>query len=291
MTDRYVVIGNPIAHSKSPMIHADFAGQLGVDLQYSKLLSPIDGFEQTLRMLSAAGVRGANVTVPFKQEAWRLATKPSAAVQFAQAANTLRFTEDGLEADNTDGLGLCTDLNRLLELQGQQLKGATVVMVGAGGAASGCVSAFKDFGVGLLLILNRTVEKALELAQRAVSVGLQAQGLSLDSSPSEISSLGASPLLLVNASSSSLSGQSAPIHEAWFKQACFCYDMMYGQEPTPFIKQTLSLNPQAGVADGLGMLVFQAAAAFEFWTGMKPNAADTLERMRNTLQLKKELAA
>lgn len=286
MTDRYVVIGNPIAHSKSPMIHADFARQLGVDLQYCRLFSPLDGFEQTVKMLSAAGVKGANVTVPFKQEAWRLANKPSAAVEFAQAANTLRFSPDGLEAENTDGIGLCTDLNRLLQHQGKHLKGSTVVMLGAGGAASGCVSAFKDFGVASLLVLNRTVDKAIDLANRAEAIGLKAQGLSL-SSASHVTK-GDSPFVLVNASSSSLAGQTAPISEDWFKSACLTYDMMYGQEPTPFMKQALQAKPESIVCDGLGMLVFQAAAAFEFWTGLKPHAADTLERMRHTLQIKKE---
>lgn len=292
MTDRYVVIGNPIAHSKSPMIHADFARQLGVDLQYCKLLSPLDGFEQTIRMLAAAGVKGANVTVPFKQEAYRLALKPSAAVQFAQAANTLKFTSDGIEADNTDGIGLCTDLNRLLQQnvqqQGRHLKGSTIVMIGAGGAASGCVSAFKDAGVDQLLILNRTVDKALQLAAKAQSIGLKAQGLSLDSNPSAMTDLHTDSLIVVNASSSSLAGQAAPVSEAWFETCCLAYDMMYGQDQTPFMQQALQYNPSITVADGLGMLVFQAAAAFEFWTGLQPHAADTLERMRHTMQIKKE---
>lgn len=292
MTDRYVVIGNPIAHSKSPMIHADFARQLGVDLQYCKLLSPLDGFEQTIRMLAAAGVKGANVTVPFKQEAYRLALKPSAAVQFAQAANTLKFTSDGIEADNTDGIGLCTDLNRLLQQhvqqQGLHLKGSTIVMIGAGGAASGCVSAFKDAGVDQLLILNRTVDKALQLAAKAQSIGLKAQGLSLDSNPSAMTDLHTDSLIVVNASSSSLTGQAAPVSEAWFETCCLAYDMMYGQDQTPFMRQAVQHNPSVPVADGLGMLVFQAAAAFEFWTGLQPHAADTLERMRHTMQIKKE---
>ncbi|MDH4394587.1 MAG: shikimate dehydrogenase [Limnobacter sp.] len=290
MTDRYVVIGNPIAHSKSPMIHADFARQLDVDLQYCKLFSPMNGFEQTVKMLQAAGVKGANVTVPFKQEAWRLAQKPSAAVQFAQAANTLRFGTDGIEADNTDGIGLCTDLNRLLQLQGQQLSGATVVMLGAGGAASGCVSAFKDAGVAELFVLNRTVDKAVDLAVKANGIGLKAHGLSLSSECSVMTS-STHKVVLVNASSSSLSGQAVPISNEWFQSACLAYDMMYAQQPTPFMKQALGVNPEASVADGLGMLVFQAAAAFEFWTGLKPHAADTLARMRNTLQIKQEASA
>lgn len=305
MTDRYVVIGNPIAHSKSPTIHADFARQLGVDLQYCKLFSPLNGFEQTVKMLKAAGVKGANVTVPFKQEAWRMATRPSAAVQFAQAANTLRFGPDGLEAENTDGIGLCTDLNRLLKQQGKHLKGSTVVMIGAGGAASGCVSAFKDFGVESLVILNRTVEKSVELAARANKIGLEAQGVSLNALPDDLSEMlknrpenkpingheKSPPLVLVNASSSSLTGQATAISEHWLSGACLAYDMMYAKEPTPFMKQVLSVNPETQVSDGLGMLVFQAAAAFEFWTSLKPNAADTLERMRHTLQIKKEAGA
>lgn len=281
MTDRYVVIGNPIAHSKSPSIHADFALQTGVDLQYCRLLSPLDGFEQTLRMLKAAGVKGANVTVPFKQLAHDLADHRSEDVIFAQAANTLCWKADGLHAQNTDGVGLCTDLNRLLAPLGLSLHGSNVLLLGAGGAASGCVAAFKAEGVAKLKILNRTPEKAVLLAKRAQSLGLDASGQALTETPSDRTNW-----IVVNASSSSLGGQSMPLHAEWFAQAHLVYDMMYGAAPTPFIQQALAANPAVLTSDGLGMLVFQAAAAFEWWTGRQPDGWSTLQRMRSTLAMK-----
>ncbi|MDX1669460.1 MAG: shikimate dehydrogenase, partial [Limnobacter sp.] len=155
MTDRFVVIGNPIKHSLSPAIHADFARQTGASIQYRRWLSPLNGFERTVSALQAAGVVGANVTVPFKHEAAQLATEPSPEVQFSGAANTLKFkVGGGFQAFNTDGEGLCQDLSRLLAEQGLALSGVHVLMLGAGGAAKGCISAFKSHGVAHLTVLN-----------------------------------------------------------------------------------------------------------------------------------------
>lgn len=287
MTDRFVVIGNPIAHSMSPAIHGDFAHQLGLDIQYHRWYSPLQGFEQTVRALQACGVAGANVTVPFKHEAAALANQPSADVQFAGAANTLKFVngpkgESLVEAYNTDGLGLCRDLTRLLAQQGLKLNQVHVMMLGAGGAAKGCVAAFQSHGVKGLSILNRTPDKAVVLAKAAESLGLDAWGDGLDGLPNNDSA----PFVLVNASSSSLNGQVPNIAPAWWKQCVLALDMMYGSKPTPFMLEAARQQTGLMVADGLGMLVYQAAHAFEIWTGQRPDADSTLERIRQTLSLK-----
>ena len=162
--DRYVVIGNPIAHSMSPFIHSNFAAQLGLPLQYERVLAPLDGFAQTVAALQAAGVKGANVTVPFKLDAFALASaSPNSltpAAEFAQAANTLKFNADGtVLADNTDGGGLCRDLNRQLNALGLHLEQCQILMIGAGGAASGCVAAFQQAGENIRTWGHATIER------------------------------------------------------------------------------------------------------------------------------------
>lgn len=279
MTDRYVVLGNPISHSLSPRIHSLFAEQTGVKLQYERLLVPMGGFETTYAMLRAVGVKGANVTVPFKQEAARLADEVSPAVEFAGAANTLSFGPTGVKADNTDGRGLCIDLERLLNENGLELAGSEIVMIGAGGAASGCVEAFKQAGVAHLTVLNRTAEKAKVLAEKAESIGLPALGLSLDAEVKE-QLASARTKVLVNASSSSLGGALPACNQGWFAWADLALDMMYGAKPTAFMMAVSDLRPVAMVADGLGMLVNQASVSFEIWTGHQPDRMATLETVR-----------
>ncbi|BET25051.1 shikimate dehydrogenase [Limnobacter thiooxidans] len=282
--ERYVVIGNPIAHSMSPAIHTDFAAQLEMPLQYARVLAPLGGFKQTVRALKAAGVQGANVTVPFKLDAFGLADVLSPAAQFAQAANTLIFQADGsIHADNTDGGGLCRDLSRQLKTLGLQLEQCQVLMIGAGGAASGCVAAFHAAGVHHLTVLNRTVGKARELAERAEAIDLPAAGGSLDTPPSHFEIPGA-PVVIVNASSSSLNGDVPLIHPAWFERAVLVYDMMYAAQPTPFMQALESTGLPC--SDGLGMLVFQAQLAFEVWTGQSPNALETLTKVRQLVLAK-----
>lgn len=286
--DRYVVIGNPIAHSMSPFIHADFAAQLGLPLQYERVLAPLNGFRQTVAALQAAGVKGANVTVPFKLDAFSIACELpntlSTAAMFAQAANTLKFNADGtVLADNTDGGGLCRDLARQLKTLGLRLDQCQVLMVGAGGAASGCVAAFQAAGIQHLTVLNRTVSKARELAERAEAIDLPAAGGALDTPPSHFEIPGA-PVLIVNASSSSLKGDIPVLHADWYARAVLVYDMMYAAKPTPFIR---SLHHQdLACSDGLGMLVFQAQLAFEVWTGQSPDALETLTKVRQALLAK-----
>lgn len=281
---RYVVIGNPIAHSMSPAIHADFAAQLGLPLQYERVLAPLDGFSQTVAALKAAGVKGANVTVPFKLEACMLADTLSPAAQFAQAANTLKFSPDGtVLADNTDGGGLCRDLDRQLRTLGLRLDQCQILMVGAGGAASGCVAAFQHAGVQHLTVLNRTATKARELAERAEAIDLPAAGGGLDTPPSHFDIPGA-PVVVVNASSSSLKGDVPVLHPDWFERAVLVYDMMYAAQPTPFMRSIRNVDTPC--SDGLGMLVFQAQLAFEVWTGQSPNALETLINVRQLLLAK-----
>lgn len=276
---RFVVIGNPIAHSKSPMIHQDFARQTNMALQYQRLLAPLDGFQNTVAALKAAGVAGANVTVPFKLQALELAEHASPAAQFAQAANTLIFTPQGVRADNTDGGGLCRDLNRLLQAQGLSLADCDLLMLGSGGAASGCVSALHAAGLGQLTILNRTPAKAVELAARAEALGLPCQGGGFDMKPLTTHR----PRVVVNATSASLQGGVPAIHPAWYQGAVLAYDMMYGQELTAFLADVHTRWPQLAISDGLGMLVFQAELAFEIWTGVRPDGAATLSRLRAAL--------
>ena len=283
---RYVVIGNPIAHSKSPLIHADFAQQVGLNIQYRALSSPLDGFEQCVQALVAAGVAGANVTVPFKQQAFALANQASDSVQFAQAANTLKFLPDGsIVAHNTDGAGLCNDLAHLLALHKLRLDNCHVLMIGAGGAASGCISAFKQASVRGLTILNRTPDKAQELAKRAHSIGLPAKAGGLNE-PAHNSLAAGQVWVVVNASSSSLGGDVPHIDPQWYQHAVLAYDMMYAPAqsaamPTAFMAHVDQITQgRVKTVDGLGMLVHQAALAFEMWTHFKPDANLTLQRMR-----------
>lgn len=284
MTERYVVIGNPISHSLSPAIHQDFAHQTGVQVQYRRWLSPIDGFEATLRALAAAGVNGANVTVPFKEFAAQSASVRSEAVEFSGAANTLKFNSlDGIHAYNTDGDGLCQDLLRLLKPLSLTLADVHVLLIGAGGAAKGCLTAFKNQAIQQLTILNRTAGKADDLARLAHACGLAANGQGLSFTP-ENNEL---PVVIVNASSSSLHGGDLQLDPLWWRDAVLCLDMMYGAKPTAFMEQALQHKEGIVVADGLGMLVNQAALAFEIWTGKRPDPASTLARMRQTLDLKK----
>lgn len=284
MLDRYVVVGHPIAHSMSPFIHADFAAQLGLALQYEKLFSPLNGFAQTVTALQAAGVKGANVTVPFKLEAFALANAFSQAAQFAQAANTLIFLPNGqIKADNTDGQGLCMDLNRQLQKLDLNLAQCQIVMIGAGGAAQGCLPAFHAEGVRHVMLLNRTVSKAHALAIQAKSLGLAVAGAGLDSLPIHVEDHTV-PVVVVNASSSSLKGDVPRLHPAWYDRAVLVYDMMYSATPTPFMESVKTLNKvDLACSDGLGMLVFQAQLAFETWTGQKPNGLQTLHRVRQVL--------
>ncbi|HVP08261.1 MAG TPA: shikimate dehydrogenase [Burkholderiales bacterium] len=264
MTDRYAVIGNPVAHSKSPWIHAEFARQTRQDLDYGRIEAPLDAFARTVDAFRAAGGRGANVTLPFKGEACAYATRLTERARVAQAVNTLRF--EGAEAlgDNTDGVGLVTDLERNL---GRAIAGRRVLLLGAGGAARGVLQPLLERGPAALTIANRTAQRARELAGLFGKVrggGFEAlAGEAFD--------------LVINATSAGLSGEAPPLPAAAFAPGAFAYDMVYGRD-TPFLAMARAAG--AAVSDGLGMLVEQAAESFQLWRGVRPETAAVLAALR-----------
>ncbi len=276
MTDRYAVFGHPIAHSKSPRIHAEFARQTGQDLTYEAILAPPDGFAHALRTFAAAGGRGANVTVPFKQEAYALATCHSVRAAAAKAANTLSLRDGTIEADNTDGAGLVADLTGNL---GFALSGKRILLLGAGGAARGVLLPLLTQKPVSITLANRTPQKAaalvLEFEARAAAAGAEVllgacgfaalQGLTFD--------------LVINATAASLADQMPPLPPGLYAAGSLAYDMMYGRGLTPFLRAAKSDAAQR-CADGLGMLVEQAAEAFLIWRGLRPDTAPVLELLR-----------
>ena len=262
-TDRYVVFGNPVAHSLSPRIHGLFSAQTGQNMDYGTVLAPLDGFAAAVRTFAHAGGRGANVTVPFKEEAFRLVAESTLRAQAAGAVNTLSFTDAVICGDNTDGAGLVRDLRNNL---GLDLAGKRLLLLGAGGAARGVVAPLLEERPAELFIANRTVQKAVELAAifQVDGGGYGAlAGRRFD--------------LLINATAAGLSDATLPLPTALFSPDCFAYEMLYGRK-TPFMVQAHTAGCR--VADGLGMLVEQAAEAFCFWHGMHPQTAPVLAAMR-----------
>lgn len=268
MTDHYAVFGNPIAHSKSPLIHAAFARQTGQDMDYTALLAPLDGFVECVAAFRAGGGAGANVTVPFKEQAYALASRRSARAEVAGAVNTLHFKGSEIYGDNTDGVGLIVDLTRNL---GVTLEGRRILLMGAGGAARGVVLPLLEHQPAALFIANRTPERAKELAARFQHLG-HVEGGGYDAVD------GARYDLVINATAASLASELPPLPERIFAADAFAYDMMYGRD-TPF----LALARQAGArtADGLGMLVEQAAEAFWLWRGVRPDTAPVIAMLRS----------
>ncbi len=268
--DRYVVIGHPIAHSKSPQIHARFAEQTGQRIHYDRLLAPVDGFGQAVRDFIAAGGRGANVTVPFKLEAFQLADTLSPRAQAAGAVNTLRFDAGQIIGDNTDGIGLVRDILHA----GVGLGGKAVLLLGAGGAARGVIQPLLAESPSRLLIANRTPERAQELAQQFSSASVAVEAARFDALDRPFD-------LVINATSASLSAELPPVPAAVFGTSCFAYDMMYAAQPTPFLQ--LAAKHGASVRDGLGMLVEQAAESFFLWRGVRPDTAPVYQWLRSQL--------
>jgi shikimate dehydrogenase len=264
MTDRYAVFGHPIAHSKSPLIHAAFARQTGQDMTYEAILAPKDGFAATVAAFVAAGGRGANVTVPFKEEAFRLAGRLSPRAQRAGAVNTLVFDADGSFGDNTDGAGLVADLTRNLH---RTLAGGRILLLGAGGAARGVIEPLLDQQPAALVIANRTVNRAQELAQ-LFGHDVRACGFDALHTPFDF---------VINATAASLSGELPPLSPQLFTPDTLAYDMMYGRD-TPFL--AFARAQGAATADGLGMLVEQAAEAFHLWRGVRPDTAPVIASLR-----------
>ncbi|HTN95009.1 MAG TPA: shikimate dehydrogenase [Gallionella sp.] len=266
MTDKYAVIGNPVAHSKSPSIHKMFAQQTGQDISYEAVLAPLDGFAAKVEELRNAGYRGCNVTVPFKQSAYQLPDRKrylSYDVVHAHAANTLEFKSDGLHLHNTDGVGLTRDIQ---ENCGVPLRGKRVLLMGAGGAAMGVLSPLRDAGANIT-VANRTVDKAIILAERFVVSSCSYDDLA-----------GKQFDIIINATSSGLSNEMPDIPKTVFATGALAYEMMYGRE-TPFMK--FAREHGAVVSDGLGMLVEQAAESFFIWRSVRPDTAPVIEVLRD----------
>ncbi len=263
MTDRYAVFGNPIAHSQSPRIHALFAAQTGQDMRYAAVLAPLDGFAAAVRDFMAAGGRGANVTVPFKEEAFRLTSELTPRAQAAGAVNTLSFDGDAIRGDNTDGAGLVRDLKANL---GCDLAGKRILLLGAGGAARGVILPLLEEKPAELVLANRTATKAQALADAFGVAGGGFEALA-----------GRAFDLVINATSTGLSDAPLPLPAGLFAPRALAYEMVYGRE-TPFMKQ--ARTDGARVADGLGMLVEQAAEAFQGWRGQRPATAPVLAALR-----------
>jgi shikimate dehydrogenase len=264
MSDRYAVIGNPVAHSKSPWIHAEFARATGQDIDYGRIEAPLDGFAQAVERFRAAGGRGLNVTVPFKQQAFALCGHASERARIAKAANTLVL--DRSFGDNTDGVGLVRDITVNL---GLSLKGKRLLLLGAGGAAQSVVGALLETGAAQLAIANRTVPRAQELAARfprASACGYDAlSGKTFD--------------VVINATSAGLADAAPPLPEGLLNDSTLAYEMVYGRE-TPFL--AVARKAGARACDGIGMLVEQAAESFFIWRGVRPATGPVLAKLRGS---------
>lgn len=268
--DRYVVIGHPVSHSLSPFIHARFAQATGESIEYATLEAPREGFAAAARRFFAGGGRGANVTLPFKVEAFALAARASDRARLAGAANFLAMRDAVLEADNTDGAGLVADLDRL----GVKLEGARVLVLGAGGAARGVIAPLLARRPRALVIANRTGDRAVELAAHFAEFG-----------PIEAADLAArwdAPFdLVVNATSTSTKGEALALPAGALGEASHAYDMAYGPAAKAFMAAASATGAQAH--DGLGMLVEQAAESFHLWRGVRPPTGPVLEALRARL--------
>ena len=272
MTDRYGVFGNPIGHSKSPLIHRLFAAQTGQDLTYEALLAPLEDFPGYARAFFVEG-RGGNVTVPFKEEGYRLADELSERARRAGAVNTLKKLDDGrLLGDNTDGAGLVRDLTANA---GLDLADKRILLLGAGGAVRGVLAPILAHEPQALVIANRTVAKAEQLAHEFADLGpVAAAGFDWLSEPVD---------LIINGTSASLAGELPPIDASLIQPGhTVCYDMMYGKDATAFNRWAAE-HGAARCIDGLGMLVEQAAEAFCVWRGVRPDSAPVLAELRRQL--------
>ena len=270
MTDRYAVVGNPIAHSKSPLIHTEFARATVQDLGYEALLAPLDGFKAAVEAFRAAGGKGANVTVPFKQEAFALCSELSPRARAAGAVNTLSFGPDGIHGDNTDGAGLVADIRQNL---GVPMAAKRILLLGAGGAARGVILPLLAEKPASLTLANRTPAKAVELAARfsGDSMGITGCGFA-DLAGKRFD-------VVINATAASLSDEAPALPEGLFAPDSLAYDMVYGKGLTPFLQAALQQGA-ARLADGLGMLVEQAAAAFQIWRGVRPDTTAVFDLLR-----------
>lgn len=272
MTDRYTVFGNPIGHSKSPFIHRAFAEATGEDIVYNATEAPVDGFAAALATFRAAGGSGCNITAPFKLDAFAAATDRRPGAQLAGASNCLKFEGDRIIAENFDGIGLRRDIEHNL---GHPLAGRRVLLLGAGGATRGTLLPFLEAGPAILVIANRTRSKARDLAEMFAAYGpVEACGYE-DLGPERFD-------VIVNATSASQTGAGLPISDQLFGKGALAYDMVYGRGLTPFLAQARGAGAQ--IADGVGMLVEQAAEAFDWWRGVRPETAPVIAALTVPLE-------
>jgi shikimate dehydrogenase len=269
--DKYAVLGNPIAHSRSPYIHTEFAKSCNQDLIYDKLLCPLDDFKKTVDTFKNSSGKGLNITVPFKEQAYNYATVLTDRANKAGAVNTLKFCDDGsIIGDNTDGAGFIWDLDRL----GWSLKGKKVLLLGAGGASRGIIGPIIERLPSSVLLVNRTISKALSIKDIFPSI--------MVCSYDDLNDANTTFDYIVNCTSLSISGQVPPITSKLINVNTKIYDLMYSSKPTAF----LEWGKNSGVkcySDGLGMLVGQAAVSFELWRGVMPNATQVINLMRDAL--------
>ncbi|KAF7785436.1 shikimate dehydrogenase [Pseudoalteromonas rubra] len=268
--DKYAVFGNPIKHSKSPAIHTQFAGQFNSVIEYRAILAELPEFEATVTTFFAEGGLGANVTLPFKERAYQLAGQLTERARLAGAVNTLMPQPDGsLLGDNTDGAGLVADLLR----HTATLSGASILLIGAGGAARGCVYPLLQAGAASVVIANRTAEKAQQLAQLFSDYG-NVQGVALNEVPVQNYDL------VINSTSSSVTGLVPDIDPQHVSTCTLAYDMFYSDQQTAFLAWVATHNAAAQCVDGMGMLVGQAAEAFALWRGQTPEVTPVLNAMK-----------
>jgi shikimate dehydrogenase len=261
MSERYAVIGQPVAHSKSPWIHARFAAATGQDLDYGRIEVPLGGFVDAADEFRGGGGRGLNVTLPFKEDAYQYCAQLSPRARDARAVNTIRFGDE-VFGDNTDGIGLVRDLANL----GAELRGSRVLLMGAGGAARGVLGALLEAGVARLTIANRNETRARDVATRFRGVsasGYEALQPEFD--------------FVINATSAGLAGKSPGVPPDVLRRAKLAYDMVYGRD-TPFLEAARAAGIRA--CDGLGMLVEQAAESFFVWRGVRPQTHAVLRELR-----------
>ena len=270
--DQYLVVGNPISHSKSPFIHTAFACQTAQNLQYTARKVTVGGFQEAVRLFQQQGLKGCNVTVPFKEDAWQVADERSPNAELAGAVNTLAFREDGsIYGANTDGTGLLTDLQINF---GLELTGKRILILGAGGAVRGVLQSLLAAAPEEIFVANRTAQKAADLAALFVDFGVINGG--------GFSDVVQSYAVIINGTSASLQGAVPDLPAGCLAEGASCYDMMYAAEPTALLRWA----QQQGVvrlSDGLGMLVEQAADAFAIWRGVRPDTAQVLNELRQMM--------
>lgn len=272
MTDRYAVVGNPVAHSLSPVIHAAFARQTERDISYSAILAPLDGFKVTVLKFRDEGGSGLNVTLPFKHAAWGLAEAHAGYAQDAGAVNTIDFRDGKIIGHNTDGVGLVRDIRDNL---GCAIKGKRVLLLGAGGAAYGVMEPLLREYPAQLVVANRTLHKAVAMVGHFEK--LQSHAMRSISARAFAELWDSVFDLVINATSAGLSGEMPPLPRGVFADGALGYDMVYGKH-TPFMK--FAAEQGASVADGLGMLVEQAAESFRIWRGMRPQTAPVIAMLK-----------